>query len=603
MGSGFYLLGATSTSALTFSSDVDISFTFNPTISLSLSSSDLVIANLAPGSAADSNEITVTVSTNTAYGYTLNATVGQQTNYETRNLILDGYSGSSSDPIFTSLAYGDSESTLATDNTWGYAFKTSTANAPWSNYSGLPLYSDSNNVTELIDTDGAAASDYVTFKIGARAASTQAGGEYKNVINFIAVAKPEPHLEPVPCQGGYICYNVNSLDPTEGTMGRQEATDGNTATLFASNFSRDGYGFAGWSDAYDYETNPNAHFYGPNENITVPAGTTANGLALYAVWVQSAGTMQANTSSVCNSLTPATYSDEGDQDESTWSITANLSSISALTDTRDNQTYAIAKLTDGNCWMIENLRLADTHQEGANTVSTTLTTTNTNNPLNDNDPTNPTVTLKHNYSDATTYPTLSATSSDATSWCQTNSADCDDQSRLRTDNTASRVSYTSDQIMSPNSNFYSYGNYYNWYSASAGRGTYSMSGGNTAGDLCPTGWHLPTGAGDGEFGVLSNSLGGLQSNGVAQKMSNSTSPTYAIMRKRLLHFPNNLFNSGFIYDASFYFRGSSGSYWSSTSLNNNYAYGLYFRPSTFDPGTDNVSNKYYGRTVRCIANS
>ncbi|MBR3353651.1 hypothetical protein IKG49_03635 [Candidatus Saccharibacteria bacterium] len=192
MGSGFYLLGATSTSALTFSSDVDISFTFNPTISLSLSSSDLVIANLAPGSVADSNEITVTVSTNTAYGYTLNATVGQQTNYETRNLILDDYSGSSSDPIFTSLAYGDSESTLATDNTWGYAFKTSTANAPWSNYSGLPLYSDSNNVTELIDTDGAAASDYVTFKIGARAASTQAGGEYKNVISFIAVAKPEP---------------------------------------------------------------------------------------------------------------------------------------------------------------------------------------------------------------------------------------------------------------------------------------------------------------------------------------------------------------------------------------------------------------------------
>ena len=188
----FGIVGGASASALTFSSDVDISFTFNPTISLSLSSSDLVIANLAPGSAADSNEITVTVFTNTAYGYTLNATVGQQTNYETRNLILDDYSGSNSDPIFTSLAYGASESTLATDNTWGYAFKTSTANAPWSNYSGLPLYSDSNNVTELIDTDGAAASDYVTFKIGARAANTQAGGEYKNVINFITVAKPEP---------------------------------------------------------------------------------------------------------------------------------------------------------------------------------------------------------------------------------------------------------------------------------------------------------------------------------------------------------------------------------------------------------------------------
>ncbi|MBR3353569.1 hypothetical protein IKG49_03195 [Candidatus Saccharibacteria bacterium] len=204
----FWFVGATSTSALTFSSDVDISFTFNPTISLSLSSSDLIINNLAPGSAADSNEITVTVSTNTAYGYTLNATVGQQTNYETRNLILDDYSGSSSDPIFTSLAYGDSESTLATDNTWGYAFKTSASNAPWSSYSGLPLYSDSNNVTELIDTDSAAASDYVTFKIGARAASTQAGGEYKNVINFIAVAKPEP----VTLEAAYRAANKTKLN-------------------------------------------------------------------------------------------------------------------------------------------------------------------------------------------------------------------------------------------------------------------------------------------------------------------------------------------------------------------------------------------------------
>ena len=438
---------------------------------------------------------------------------------------------------------------------------------------------------------------------------TQKAGTYIGQVKYTLVhPASEVPLQPQPATAGYINYYANA-STAEGTMGRQAAVDGNTVQLFASNFSRDGYGFAGWSDAYDYETNPNANFYGPNEDITVPEGTTAHGLSLYAVWIKSAGNLQdsSKVAELCganDSLTAAAYSDEGDQDESTWSITANLSSISALTDTRDGQTYAIAKLTDGNCWMIENLRLADTHQEGASTVPTTLTVANTNNPLNDNDPTNPTVTLKHNYSDTDTYPTLSATSSDATSWCQTDSAACEDQSRLRTDNTANRVSYTTTQTMSTGANLYSYGNYYNWYSATAGRGTYSKSSGNTEGDLCPNGWHLPTGTSTGEFGVLSNSLGGLQNNGTAQQMTSSTSPTHTIMRKRLRHFPNNLLYSGYVQGASIVSRGSLGYFWSSTAYNNNNnnAYGLYFSSSNVGPGTS-ISLKNFGRSVRCVASA
>ena len=435
--------------------------------------------------------------------------------------------------------------------------------------------------------------------------ATQVADTYTGKVKYVLVhpASEEP-LAPQPSTAGYINYYANASDAV-GTMGRQSAADGNTVRLFASNFSRDGYGFAGWSDAFDYATNANAHFYGPNEDITVPTGTTANGLSLYAVWVKSAGDMQdtAKTTSVCNNLTAATYSNEGDADESTWSITANLNSISALTDNRDGQTYAIAKLADNKCWMIENLRLADTHQEGANTVPTTLTTANTNNPLNDG--TN--VTLKHNYSDTETYTNLSATSSDATSWCTTNSAACDDQSRLRTDNTANRATYTETTNMtSTNANLYSYGNYYNWYSATAGRGTYS-TGANvtTAGDLCPTGWHLPTGhstsaAASGEFGLLSNSLGGYKNaSDVAQAMNSSTTPTAAIMEKRLRHFPNNFLHSGNVSGASLNNRGSYGGYWSSTAFNSVSAYYLYFGSSSVNPGTGG-SYKYYGRAVRCL---
>ena len=493
---------------------------------------------------------------------------------------------------------GDSEKQSGDTDYSNWAAVPSTYNRVAYRNSGTDV--DNNSIY----TEGAR----VTTTYAVYISPTQKAGTYIGQVKYTLLhpASEEP-LRPQPSTAGYINYYANAKT-AEGTMGRQAATDGSTKTLFASNFSREGYGFAGWSDAYDYETNPNANFYGPNEDITVPTGTTANGLALYAVWIKSAGNLQdsSKVAELCGngqgSLTAAIYDDEGDQDESTWSITANLSSISALTDTRDNQTYAIAKLTDGNCWMIENLRLADTHQEGTNTIPTTLTVANTNNPLNDNDPTNPTVTLKHNYSDTDTYPTLSATSSDATSWCTTNSAACDDQSRLRTDNTTSRVSYTNTQTMSTGANLYSYGNYYNWYSATAGRGTYSKSSGNTEGDLCPNGWHLPTGTGSGEFGVLSNSLGGLQSNGTAQTMSSSTSSTVTIMLKRIRHFPNNILYSGYVDGASINNRGSRGTYWSSTAYYNNNAYTLYFSSSFIYPGTGSNS-KYYGRSARCIASA
>ena len=411
--------------------------------------------------------------------------------------------------------------------------------------------------------------------------ATQVADTYTGKVKYVLVhpASEEP-VAPQPSTAGYINYYANASDAV-GTMGRQSAADGNTVKLFASNFSRDGYGFAGWSDAFDYATNANANFYGPNESITVPAGTTANGLSLYAIWIKSQGNMQdtAKTATVCNGLTAATAGG-----------TRTLASVSAFTDNRDGQTYAIAKLADNQCWMIENLRLADTHQEGTNTVPTTLTTANTNNPLNDNDATNPTVTLKLNYNDTTTATHLSPTSSvayDATTapegWCNTNSAACDDQSRLRTDNTASRVSYTTTQTMSTNANLYSYGNYYNWYSATAGNGTYSKSSGNTVGDLCPTGWHLPTGNTTGEYYAMNTAVNG-----------GSTSSDAG-----LRSYPNNFLHSGRVNGASLNDRGSYGNYWSSTADSNNYAYYLLFYSSNVYPGTS-IGNKYSGRSVRCL---
>ena len=458
---------------------------------------------------------------------------------------------------------------LATDSTATYAI---TLDSGFGAYSSVPnTYTKVAHRDSGTDIGTSATGASLTTTYAAYMSSTQAAGTYSGQVIYTMVhpASEEP-LQPQPSTAGYINYYANASTAV-GTMGRQSASDGATVKLFASNFSRDGYGFAGWSDAFDYATNSNAHFYGPNEDITVPTGTTANGLSLYAVWVKSAGDMQdtARTTSVCNGLTAATAGG-----------TRTLNSVSALTDTRDGQTYAIAKLADNKCWMIENLRLADTHQEGANIVPTTLTTANTNNPLNDG--TN--VTLKHNYSDTETYTNLSATSSNATSWCTTDSAACDDQSRLRTDNTASRVTYATTQTMSTSANLYSYGNYYNWYSATAGRGTYSTGYKvNAAGDLCPTGWHLPTGNTTGEYYAMNTAVNG-----------GSTSSDAG-----LRSYPNNFLRSGSVGGASLSSRGSYGYYWSSTADDSSHAYNLSFSSSSVSPGTG-YNNKYVGRSVRCL---
>lgn len=174
------LVNITSTSALSYQTETDISFTFNPTISISLSSSDLVIPSLTPGTTSESNSINVVVVTNAAYGYTLSATVGNNT-YNNSNL-----NHSNSTDIFSSIATNANLSTLGTDNTWGYA-TSSDSGSTWSNYNGL---SNSSN-KKLLDIDTNISST-IGFKIAAKASNTQASGTYSNAINFITVARVSP---------------------------------------------------------------------------------------------------------------------------------------------------------------------------------------------------------------------------------------------------------------------------------------------------------------------------------------------------------------------------------------------------------------------------
>ena len=169
---------------------------------------------------------------------------------------------------------------------------------------------------------------------------------------------------------------------------------------------------------------------------------------------------------------------------------------------------------------------------------------------------------------------------------------------LATNNTTLFTSNTASSY-SASSNVYSYGNYYNWYSATAGHGKYGSFYGSSftsPGDICPAGWHLPTGKNaSGDFGVLDIALGG-----TGAYSDSSTTPTGATMSGLWRSYPNNFVYSGNVSDSSVYNRNSYGSYWSASGGNSNSAYYLYFGSTYVRPGTSNY-NKYYGWVVRCVA--
>ena len=169
-------------SALDYSSNVGIGFTFNPTLSVNISPNDLIIPNLAPGTTSDSNIINVSVATNASHGYTLSATVGDSLHNNT-NL-----THANNTDIFSSIAMDANLANLTTDNTWGYSYKNNIATTPtWSSYSGL-----SNSASKVLFNTDSNANSSIDFKIAAKASEAQASGAYTGIINFTATTKPMP---------------------------------------------------------------------------------------------------------------------------------------------------------------------------------------------------------------------------------------------------------------------------------------------------------------------------------------------------------------------------------------------------------------------------
>jgi uncharacterized protein (TIGR02145 family)/LPXTG-motif cell wall-anchored protein len=263
-------------------------------------------------------------------------------------------------------------------------------------------------------------------------------------------------------------------------------------------------------------------------------------------------TMQAMTKAYCtNSMT--TYDGTND------------SAILTLNDPRGGnggQNYHVAKLADGNCWMLDNLKL------GSTTATTTLT------PADSNVASNFTLPQLNN---GTRTPDYTANPG--------NDYDTPYAYGPVTGDTGTGAT--------------NYGYLYNWSAATAGETRTSMPGDGTNDDIaphsiCAAGWRLPTGGdyntGQGEFAALDQAFGGTgmdvwsgESNIAKWQSDGPFKGTFA-----------GYWNGGF------YVQGSFGFLWSRSAGSGDAggALGAGFGSGEVTPG--GVGGRYGGFGVRCL---
>ena len=377
------------------------------------------------------------------------------------------------------------------------------------------------------------------------------------------------------CPSEHVCYYKNNTN-AEGTMGYQSATNNSSITLLAPNYSLANHGFIGWSKDKDASTKfanqETVGIYGPNETISTD-DLSLIGLQLYAVWLEAEENLQE------------------------WNNCSNLAigDVVALQDSRDNNAYAVAKLADGRCWMIENLRL----ESDGSTGNKALLSQGYNSSF-----TGLAESEDDNFSDSTVSNSLYSTNGTTDN---TVSGDYIGSRfpRYNNLNTTSR----SDKPANTESNIYNYGNYYTWTAAIADTtASFSINTVVDTTSICPSGWRLPRG---GNKDIETNNdywtliVEGIN-NGVKPSNYDSFARPYyygdtegATISELLKQFPNNFLQSGYYSSSSASSRGTIGGYWSSVASVNNGAYLLNLESNRVDPGTS-FSPKYYGYSIRCL---
>lgn len=413
------------------------------------------------------------------------------------------------------------------DNTWGFFVSDSSSiNTNNSVYSPLPKRSESPYVA--IDTTldySTNSSIYRYLHYGVKVDGTMPAGNYYRELLYTVYGKSN-------CSSYSASFYIDGK--SSGSIQLPYGSTVNLRTLNNSTlrnlFQNEGKRIVSIKDrnsgaTYDIDTpadlNP-----GNNSSITIDITTE-----LIQDTFSGITKMQEMTQAICDAettpLATATDITFKHTDDNTYVPRA------ILEDTRDHNKYLVSKLADGNCWMSQNLALDLS-------MDTTLTSDTTD------------LRTKSSWTPQT--DTLTAT---GTTWTAT---DNKDHSYHSTQRFVGGYSLYAAANTAPEYNWELAGNYYNWYAATAGSGTssISVSGLNVSDSICPKGWHLPTNVN------ATNNKGGSYADLLEAYNTGTTAAN------KLYAYPLNMLMSGMYGYSSGkldYATGDQGMYWTSANGN------------------------------------
>jgi uncharacterized protein (TIGR02145 family) len=230
-----------------------------------------------------------------------------------------------------------------------------------------------------------------------------------------------------------------------------------------------------------------------------------------------------------------------------------------VVDSRDGKEYTIQQLADGNCWLLDNLRLDLTDPDVQdNLIADTTNASNTS--------------LNHLINGGGTTSDQYANASVSADWNDSYSYSAPLVNTAYKDTTGTG-GYAAGK----------YGVYYNYCAASAGSYCYGdgtsagTSSGDATEDICPKGWRMPTSGSSGEYQALYTAY-------------NSTYADFVNALRTPL--------SGYFHNDSAVSQGLIGNFWSSTRSSNSYMYVL--RVGTSDVYPQGNGDRGNGSSVRCI---
>ena len=386
--------------------------------------------------------------------------------------------------------------------------------------------------------------------------------------------------------------------------------DGDSITMYMENFAGStpttDYDYGFWAQVYPIYAAEQSGTEASDEFATIAAdtGTYATTTDWYGSWYgdingehydflneaevtsflsENISTLSGSTIDLYRGLTfteaytRANKSQDGGyykQQELTKSMcnTIAITQNQTLKDVRDNNTYMVGKLKDGNCWMLDNLALDPTDSTTAqnmNESNTNATAVAINNLLNGGSST-------------------TGWSNAAVANVTTNFSDSDGFIQPRINNASKNTLVTSYGPASTNGQA-RVGIYYNYCAASASTYCYASGQGvdvpddtiiDAPQDICPANWRMPTGLVEGEYSKLIDKYATSDATIISSLQYNLSTPL-----------------SGFYGGSSASGQGSYGFWWSSTYRYSSDIYSLYVFPTSVYPDS---YYRAYGLSMRCL---